>query len=133
MLPTLTTTERSADFWSDRQLQQADDAALAEYDLRSKADDAVIDQFDKLPIDCAQGREIMLALDRGDHYAVCAILSDARKILRDQLLAELRKPSDPKFKSVTCSGCGQKFGPGAAGFSSCSDHIGRRVRLFDEL
>ncbi|MBR8426935.1 hypothetical protein KDW22_28455, partial [Burkholderia cenocepacia] len=32
MLPTLTTTERAADFWSDRQLQQFNDAADAEHD-----------------------------------------------------------------------------------------------------
>ncbi|PRH42395.1 hypothetical protein C6T65_10130, partial [Burkholderia vietnamiensis] len=32
MLPTLTTTERAADFWSDRQLQQFNDAADAEAD-----------------------------------------------------------------------------------------------------
>ncbi|PRH43370.1 hypothetical protein C6T65_05250, partial [Burkholderia vietnamiensis] len=38
----------------------------------------------------------------------------------------------PRFSNVICSSCGQKFGPGAAGFSSCNDHIGRRVRLFDE-
>ncbi|AOJ31396.1 hypothetical protein [Burkholderia metallica] len=128
-----TTTERAADFWSDRQLQQADDAALAEYDLGSKADDAVIDQFDKLPIDCAQGRAIMLALDRGDYYSACEILLDARKVLRDEILAKLRKPSAPKFKNVSCSQCGQTFGSGNEGFSLCRDHIGRRaVRLWDE-
>ncbi|MCO1360357.1 hypothetical protein L0Y97_15455 [Burkholderia multivorans] len=39
----------------------------------------------------------------------------------------------PRFSNVRCSACGQSFGPGAAGFSSCAEHIGRRVRLFDEF
>lgn len=29
-----------------------------------------------------------------------------------------------RFKSVFCSQCGRSFGPGNAGFSSCSQHAG---------
>ncbi len=36
----------------------------------------------------------------------------------------------PKFKETFCSHCGEGFGPGDSGFSSCEQHPGwRRDRL----
>jgi hypothetical protein len=32
----------------------------------------------------------------------------------------------PKFQNVSCSQCGQSFGPGNSGFSHCADHEGKR-------
>lgn len=32
----------------------------------------------------------------------------------------------PRFPNVSCSHCGQEFGPGDAGFSHCEDHIGAK-------
>ncbi len=31
-------------------------------------------------------------------------------------------PAAPKFQNVSCSQCGQEFGPGDQGFSHCEDH-----------
>lgn len=31
-------------------------------------------------------------------------------------------PPKPKFNNVSCSQCGQEFGPGNGGFSHCEDH-----------
>ncbi|WP_258181450.1 hypothetical protein [Burkholderia multivorans] len=42
-------------------------------------------------------------------------------------LLEISKPG-PRFENVSCSSCGQDFGPGDEGFSSCKDHADRRVR-----
>jgi len=41
----------------------------------------------------------------------------------DKLIKEF-----PRYLSVSCSQCGQSFGPGDAGFSHCSDHAGRAGR-----
>lgn len=32
-----------------------------------------------------------------------------------------------RFKSVSCSQCGQSFGPGDSGFSHCADHEAQRL------
>jgi hypothetical protein len=41
--------------------------------------------------------------------------------------AERRKPHEqPRFANVSCSQCGQDFGPGNHGFSHCKDHTTKR-------
>lgn len=35
----------------------------------------------------------------------------------------------PKFQNVSCSQCGEEFGPGDSGFSHCSDHWSPGVRM----
>lgn len=36
-----------------------------------------------------------------------------------------------RFKSVSCSQCGQSFGPGDCGFSHCADHEAQRLPADD--
>lgn len=120
---------------ADRQQAAADDAAIA----RDERNEAIADgvTFDLLPFSAEQIAVLDAALRRGyieDVYEVWNICQDVLKaeIARRIAAADLAGAA-PHFANVYCSGCGQKFGPGNAGFSSCADHIGRRVRLFDEL
>ncbi|RSB84909.1 hypothetical protein EGT47_27850 [Burkholderia cenocepacia] len=123
MLPAL--VDRHAD-----QLQAAaDDAALA----RDERNEAIADgvTFDILPFSAQQIAVLDAALRRGriedvyEVWNVCKAALDAEiaKRIADADLAG----AAPRFANVYCSGCGQKFGPGNAGFSSCADHIGHRV------
>jgi hypothetical protein len=138
-------TERAAEFWTDRQHQQFNDVADAEADRaelvaqiakeRLKAKIAAL-SFDDLvggmhsATQEKHGRALRAAWREspealGDlvmSIIVHAMSGDA------ELEAERSLDSDrPRFANVLCSSCGQKFGPGAAGFSSCADHIGRRA------
>jgi hypothetical protein len=36
----------------------------------------------------------------------------------------VRRPPRARFPNVSCSSCGEAFGPGDSGFSHCSDHKG---------
>lgn len=36
-----------------------------------------------------------------------------------------------RFKSVSCSQCGQSLGPGDSGFSHCADHEAQRLQADD--
>jgi len=38
-------------------------------------------------------------------------------------------PQMAKFENVSCSQCGQSFGPGEHGYSHCSDHGTEEVRV----
>ncbi|VBB10656.1 hypothetical protein [Burkholderia stabilis] len=150
MLPTLTTTERSADFWSDRQLQQFNDAADAEADraeliaqiakerLKAKiatlSDDDLIGGMHSVTQE-KHARALRAAFRESPEALGDLVMSIIVHAMSEdaELEAERSLDSDrPRFSNVICSSCGQKFGPGAAGFSSCADHAGRRVRLFDE-
>lgn len=51
---------------------------------------------------------------------------EAKKVAATQQTP--KDDSPPKFKSVSCSQCGQKFGPGNSGFSSCKEH--RKAKIF---
>ncbi|MDN7894507.1 hypothetical protein QZM93_38565 [Burkholderia cepacia] len=146
-----TTTERAADFWSDRQFQQFNDAVDAEADraetVAAMAKERLKAKIAALSFDDLVGG--MHSVTQQKHGAALrAAFRESPEALGDlvmsiivhamsedaELEAERSLDSDrPRFANVQCSSCGQKFGPGAAGFSSCADHIGRRVRLFDEL
>jgi len=146
------TTERAAEFWSDRQLQQFNDAVEAEADraetVAAMAKERLKAKIDALSFDdlvsgmhsvtqAKHGRALQAAFREspealGDlvmNIIVHAMAEDA------ELEAERSLDSDgPRFANVICSHCGQAFGPGNEGFSSCADHIGRRaVRLWDEV
>lgn len=113
------------------QLQAAaDDAALA----RDERNEAIAERvtFDVLPFSTEQIAVLDAALRRGyieDVYEVWNVCQDVLKaeIARRVAAADLAGAA-PHFASVYCSGCGQKFGPGNAGFSICTDHTGRRTR-----
>ncbi|UIY60048.1 hypothetical protein [Burkholderia cepacia] len=146
-----TTTERAADFWSDRQLQQFNDAADAEAD-RSELVAQIAKERLKAKIAALSDDDLiggMHSVTQQKHArALRAAFRESPEALGDlvmsiivhamgedaELEAERSLDSDrPRFANVSCSSCGQKFGPGASGFSNCADHIGRRVRLFDEI
>ncbi|MDN7894524.1 hypothetical protein QZM93_38650 [Burkholderia cepacia] len=145
-----TATERAADFWSDRQHQQFNDAADAEAD-RAELVAAIAKERLKAKIAALSDDDLiggMHSVTQQKHGAALrAAFRESPEALGDLVMsiivhamsedaeieAERSLDSDrPRFANVLCSACGQKFGPGAAGFSSCADHIGRRVRLFDE-
>ncbi|MFP3652265.1 MULTISPECIES: hypothetical protein [Burkholderia] len=151
MLPTLTTTERAADFWSDRQLQQFNDAADAEASrtelvaqiakerlkakLAALSDDDLIGGMHSVTQE-KHGRALRAAFRESPEALGDLVMTIIVHAMSEdaELEAERSIDSDrPRFANVLCSSCGQKFGPGNAGFSSCAEHIGRRVRLFDEV
>ncbi|ESS41331.1 hypothetical protein [Burkholderia cenocepacia] len=117
----------------DRHVDQlqaaADEAALA----RDERNEAIADgvTFDVLPFSAEQIAVLDTALRRGyiedvyEVWSVCKAALDAEiaKRIADADLAA----APPHFANVYCSGCGQKFGPGNAGFSSCADHTERRT------
>ena len=111
------------------QLQAAtDDAALA----RSERNDEIADgvTFDTLQISTTDCAVIDAALARGhieDVYAVWNILVDARKAEIARRIADADVAESRRFAMTYCSACGAALGPGNAGVSHCSDHIGRRA------
>ncbi|KVZ26998.1 hypothetical protein WL14_00705 [Burkholderia cepacia] len=147
MLPTLTTTERTADFWSDRQLQQFNDAADAEADraeliaqmakerlkakLATLSDDDLIGGMHSVT-QAKHGAALRAAFRESPEALGDLVMSIIVHAMSEdaELEAERSLDSDrPRFSMVRCSSCGQKFGPGNAGFSSCADHFGRRPHL----
>ncbi|MBR7998294.1 hypothetical protein KDW53_03885 [Burkholderia vietnamiensis] len=143
-------TERAAEFWTDRQLQQFNDAADAEAS-RAELVAAIAKERLKAKITALSDDDLiggMHSVTQQKHArALRAAFRESPEALGDLVMsiivhamsedAELeaeRSLDDerPRFANVGCSACGQKFGPGSAGFSHCADHAGRRVRLFDE-
>ncbi|WP_176077472.1 hypothetical protein [Burkholderia dolosa] len=136
MLPTLTTTSnvRALPALIDRHVEQlqaaTDDEALA----RDERNEAIADgvTFDVLPFSTEQIAVLDAALRRGrieDVYEVWNICKAALDAEIAQRIADADiAAAAPRFANVYCSSCGQKFGPGNAGVSSCADHIGRRAR-----
>ncbi|KVE08387.1 hypothetical protein [Burkholderia anthina] len=113
------------------QLQAAADDAALERDERNEAiADAVT--FDVLPFSTEQIAVLDAALRRGrieDVYEVWNVCKAALDAEIAQRIADADlAAAAPRFANVYCSGCGQKFGPGNAGFSSCNGHFGRRAR-----
>ncbi|MBU9317242.1 hypothetical protein KTD09_20540 [Burkholderia multivorans] len=112
------------------QLQAAaDDAALA----RDERNEAIADgvTFDVLPFSTEQIAVLDAALRRGrleDVYEVWNVCKAALDAEIAQRIADADlAAAAPRFANVYCSSCGQKFGPGNAGFSSCADHVVRRA------
>ncbi|KVH04205.1 hypothetical protein WS84_17510 [Burkholderia anthina] len=114
---------------TDQLQAAADDAALA----RDERNEAIAERvtFDVLPFSAEQIAVLDAALRRGyieDVYEVWSICQDVLKaeIARRIAAADLAGAA-PRFDNVECSECGRGFGPGIAGFSHCTDHIGRRA------
>lgn len=114
---------------ADQLQAAADDAALA----RDERNEAIAERvtFDVLPFSAEQIAVLDAALRRGyieDVYEVW-------NVCKDVLAAEIKRriaeadfgAAAPRFENVGCSQCGRGFGPGIAGFSHCTDHIGRRA------
>ncbi|MBR8025205.1 hypothetical protein KDX27_42475 [Burkholderia cenocepacia] len=139
-------TERAAEFWTDRQHQQFNDAADAEAE-RAELIAAIAKERLKAKIAALSDDDLiggMHSVTQQKHArALRAAFRESPEALGDlvrsiivhamsedaELEAERSLDDDrPRFANVVCSQCGQKFGPGAAGFSSCNDHIGRRAR-----
>ncbi|MCA8177479.1 hypothetical protein LGM48_24470 [Burkholderia multivorans] len=114
---------------ADQLQAAADDEALA----RDERNEAIADgvTFDVLPFSTEQIAVLDAALRRGriedvyEVWNVCKAVLDAEIKRR---IAEADIAAAPRFANAYCSGCGQKFGPGNAGFSSCNEHFGRRAR-----
>ncbi|HDV8348800.1 TPA: hypothetical protein RKT01_000536 [Burkholderia vietnamiensis] len=114
---------------ADQLQAAADDAALA----RDERNEAIAERvtFDVLPFSTEQVAVLDAALRRGyieDVYEVWNTCQDVLKaeIARRIAAADLAG-SVPSFDNVGCSQCGRRFGPGNAGFSHCTDHIGHRA------
>lgn len=48
-------------------------------------------------------------------------------------IKEMLGESKSKYKNVSCSQCGNKFGPGNSGFSSCKEHKGKTAVADDKV
>ncbi|MCA8242863.1 hypothetical protein [Burkholderia sp. AU32262] len=112
------------------QLQAAADDAALERDERNEAiADAVT--FDVLPFSTEQIAVLDAALRRGrieDVYEVWNVCKAALDAEIAQRIADADlAAAAPRFANVYCSGCGQKFAAGNAGFSRCTDHMSRRA------
>lgn len=44
----------------------------------------------------------------------------------NKLLGDIARANEPRFANVSCSQCGEDFGPGDHGFSSCEAHRPQR-------
>jgi hypothetical protein len=138
-------TERAAEFWTDRQHQQFNDAADAEADrtelvaqiakerlkakLAALSDDDLIGGMHSVTQE-KHGRALRAAFRESPEALGDLVMSIIVRAMSEdaELEAERSLDSDrPRFANVYCSSCGQKFGPGNAGFSSCADHAVRRA------
>ncbi|MCA8018103.1 hypothetical protein [Burkholderia metallica] len=147
----ISATERAVDFWSDRQLQQFNDAVDAEADraetIAQMAKERLKAKIDALSFDdlvsgmhsvtqAKHGRALQAAFRKSPEALGDLVMSIIVHAMQEDAELEAERSLDgdgPRFANVSCSHCGQTFGPGNEGFSSCADHIGRRaVRLWDE-
>ncbi|MEX3555814.1 MAG: hypothetical protein VB131_04170 [Burkholderia gladioli] len=150
MFPNPITTERAADFWSDRQHQQFNDAADAEA-ARAELVAAIAKERLKAKIAALSDDDLiggMHSVTQQKHArALRAAFRESPEALGDLVMSiivhamsedaelEAERSIDgggSRFSNVRCSECGQSFGPGNAGFSSCADHIGRRANFSGE-
>jgi hypothetical protein len=110
----------------------ADDEALA----RDERNEAIADgvTFDVLPFSTEQIAVLDAALRRGQIEDVYEVWNTCRDVLKAEIKRRIKEAdiaaAAPRFANVYCSSCGQKFGPGNGGFSSCADHAVRRA-LYD--
>lgn len=126
---TVRTLPALVDRHADQLQAAADDAALA----RDERNEAIADgvTFDVLPFSAEQVAVLDAALRRGyiedvyEVWSICKAVLDA-EIAQRIADADLASAA-PHFANVYCSGCGQKFGPGNAGFSRCADHAERHA------
>ncbi|VWC80989.1 hypothetical protein BCO18175_02721 [Burkholderia contaminans] len=124
---------RTLPAWVDRHVDQlqaaADDEALARDERNESIAEGVT--FDVLPFSAEQIGVLDAALRRGrieDVYEVWNICTAALDGEIAQRIADADlAAAAPRFANVYCAGCGQKFGPGNAGFSRSSDHSVRRA------
>lgn len=140
----LAITERAAEFWSDRQHQQFNDAVDAEQSrselvaqmakerLKAKilalSDDDLIGGMHSVTQQ-KHGAALRAAFQESPEALGDLVMSIIVHAMQEdaELEAERALDSDrPRFANVGCSACGQKFGPGNAGFASCRDHLNRR-------
>ncbi|MBN3500897.1 hypothetical protein [Burkholderia cenocepacia] len=139
-------TERAAEFWTERQHQQFNDAADAEAERaetitamaveRLKAKIAALSEQDLISgmhsvTKEKHGRALRAAWLESPEALGDLVMSIVVRAMREDAELEAEESLDserPRFANVGCSACGQKFGPGNDGFSSCTDHIGRRAR-----
>ncbi|MGI0509076.1 hypothetical protein ABY44_39270 [Burkholderia sp. ZZQ-2] len=111
---------------ADQLQAAADDAALARDERNEAIADAVT--FDVLPFSTEQIALLDAALRRGYIEDVYEVWNVCKNVLAAEIkrrVADADLAVAPRFANVYCSGCGQIFGPGNAGFSSCADHAGR--------
>ncbi|WP_175040031.1 hypothetical protein [Burkholderia contaminans] len=138
-------TERAAEFWTERQHQQFNDAVDAEADRaetiaamaveRLKAKIAALSEQDLISgmhsvTKEKHGRALRAAWLESPEALGDLMMSVVVHAMREDAELEAEKSLDserPRFANVFCSHCGQKFGPGNEGFSHCTDHIGRRA------
>ncbi|MEK7916616.1 hypothetical protein AAB988_29570 [Burkholderia contaminans] len=139
-------TERAAEFWTERQHQQFNDAADAEAERaetitamafeRLKAKIAALSEQDLISgmhsvTKEKHGRALRAAWLESPEALGDLVMSIVVHAMREDAELEAEESLDserPRFATVGCSACGQKFGPGNSGFSHCTDHIGRRAR-----
>ncbi|MDN7897174.1 hypothetical protein QZM82_13335 [Burkholderia cepacia] len=141
------TTERTADFWSDRQLQQFNDAAEAEADraetvaqmakerlkakLAALTDDDLISGMHSVT-QAKHGAALRAAFRESPEALGDLVMSIIVHAMAEDAELEAEQSLDderPRFDNAICSSCGQGFGPGFSGFSHCADHIGRRAHF----
>ncbi|MBR8409800.1 hypothetical protein [Burkholderia cenocepacia] len=141
-----TTTERAAEFWSDRQHQQFNDAVDAEADraelvaaiakehLKAKllalSDDDLVGGMHSVTQE-KHGRALQAAFRESPEALGDLVMNIIVHAMAEDAELEAERSLDsngPRFSNVRCSSCGQAFGPGDAGFSHCADHADRRVR-----
>ncbi|ACR28679.1 hypothetical protein [Burkholderia glumae] len=121
------TTENAAQFWSDRQHQQFNDAA----DAIAERNEAIAERvtFDVLPFTTEQIAQLDAALRRGWTEDVMLVWD----ICTGELQAEIARRiaaadraegplTKPRYPMTYCSQCGAELGPGNSGVSHCSDH-----------
>ncbi|MBR8362150.1 hypothetical protein KDW55_02305 [Burkholderia sp. AU19243] len=138
-------TERAAEFLTDRQHQQFNDAADAEAERaetitamaleRLKAKIAALTEQDLISgmhsvTKEKHGRALRAAWLESPEALGDLVMSIVVHAMREDAELEAEESLDnerPRFATTFCSSCGRKFGAGNAGFSSCADHIGRRA------
>ncbi|KVV57956.1 hypothetical protein WT27_23795 [Burkholderia territorii] len=147
MFPNPITTERAADFWSDRQLQQFNDAADAEAQraeliaqmakerlkakLATLSDDDLVGGMHSVTQQ-KHGAALRAAFRESPEALGDLVMSIIVHAMAEDAELEAERSLDgerPRFDNAICSSCGQRFGPGFSGFSHCADHIGRRPHL----
>lgn len=137
-------TERAAEFWTDRQHQQFNDAADAEAERaelvasiakeRLKAKIAALSDDDLISgmhsvTQQKHGAALRAAFRESPEALGDLVMSIIVHAMSEDAELEAERSLDderPRFANVLCSSCGQKFGPGNAGFSHCRDHLNRR-------
>jgi len=92
-----------------------------------KAQEELRDLYARLEVAERMARALMVANAAMSHGLPGSIYANARAAVEGVLAEwEALKPTH-KFASVSCSNCGQQFGPGDHGYSHCENHAGRKA------